>query len=43
VPWKELGLTDYPEIIKKPNDLKSCRKNLVKGKFKRYEDFFKDI
>ena len=25
VPWKELGLSDYPEIIKKPMDLKTCR------------------
>ena len=43
VPWKELGLNDYPEIIKRPMDLRTCRKNLVKGKFKRYEDYFKDI
>lgn len=25
VNWKDLGLTDYPEIIKKPMDLRSCR------------------
>ena len=30
-------------MIKKPNDLKTCRKALLKGKFKRYEDFFRDI
>jgi hypothetical protein len=24
-------------------DLKTCRKNLAKGKYKKYEDFFKDI
>ena len=42
VPWKELGLTDYPEIIKKPMDLRTVRKNLGKGKYKRYEDFFRD-
>lgn len=43
VPWKELGLTDYPEIIKKPMDLRTVRKNLGKGKYKRYEDFFREI
>jgi hypothetical protein len=43
VPWKELGLTDYPEIIKKPMDLRTVRKNLAKNKFKRYEDFFRDV
>ena len=43
VPWKELGLTDYPEIIKKPMDLRTVRKNLGKGKHKRYEDFFRDV
>jgi hypothetical protein len=36
VPWKELGLNDYPEIIKKPMDLRTCRKNMVKGKYKNY-------
>lgn len=43
VPWKELGLTDYPEIIKKPMDLRTVRKNLAKGKFKKFEDFFRDL
>mmetsp|Transcript_17466 Transcript_17466/g.29392 ORF Transcript_17466/g.29392 Transcript_17466/m.29392 type:complete len:262 (-) Transcript_17466:44-829(-) len=43
VPWKELGLTDYPEIIKKPMDIKTVRKSLVKGKYKRYEDFYRDL
>jgi hypothetical protein len=36
VPWKDLGLNDYPEIIKKPMDLTSCRKKLVKSKYKSY-------
>jgi hypothetical protein len=36
-------LLDYPEIIKKPMDLKTCRKNLTKGKYKKYDEFFKDI
>ena len=43
VPWKELGLTDYPEIIKKPMDLRTVRKNTGKGKYRRYEDFFRDV
>lgn len=43
VPWKELGLTDYPEIIKKPMDLRTIRKNLSKGKYKRFEDFYRDV
>ena len=43
VPWRELGLNDYPEIIKKPMDLKTCRSKLVKQKYKKFEDFFQDI
>ena len=43
VAWKELGLTDYPEIIKKPMDLRTVRKNLSKGKYKRFEDFFREV
>ena len=38
-----MGLLDYPEIIKKPMDLATCRKSLSKGKYKKYEDFFKDL
>lgn len=43
VPWKDLGLNDYPEIIKKPMDLSSCRKNLVKHKYKSYQELYSDI
>ena len=43
VPWRELGLSDYPEIIKKPMDLKTVRSKLVKGKYNNYEEFFKDV
>lgn len=43
VPWKELGLNDYPEIIKKPMDLKTARTKLIKSKYSKYEDFFKDV
>ena len=40
VPWRELGLNDYPEIIKKPMDLKTCRSKLVKQKYKTFTEFF---
>ena len=43
VPWKDLGLNDYPEIIKKPMDLSTCRKNMVKSKYKNYAECFADI
>lgn len=43
VPWKELGLNDYPEIIKKPMDLKTVRQKLIKTKYPKYEDFFRDV
>ena len=43
VPWKDLGLLDYPEIIKKPMDLQTARKQLTKGKYRRYEEFFRDL
>jgi hypothetical protein len=41
VPWKELGLSDYPEIIKKPMDLRTVRKNLVKSRYKTYDNFYR--
>jgi hypothetical protein len=43
VPWKDLGLNDYPEIIKRPMDLSTCRKSLVKSKYKNYSEFFSDL
>jgi hypothetical protein len=43
VPWKDLGLNDYPEIIKKPMDLSTCRKKLVKSKYKNYAELFADM
>ena len=39
----ELGLLDYPEIIKKPMDLSTARKHLSKGKYRKYEEFFRDL
>jgi hypothetical protein len=43
VPWKDLGLSDYPEVIKRPMDLTTCRRNLSKNKYKSYADFFADL
>ena len=43
VPWKDLGLLDYPRIIKKPMDLKTVRRNLTQGKYKKFETFYKDV
>ena len=43
VPWKDLGLNDYPEIIKRPMDLSTCRKNMVKQKYKSYSELFNDL
>ena len=43
VPWRELGLNDYSDIIKKPMDLKSARNKLIKQKYSKYEDFFRDV
>jgi len=43
VPWKELGLSDYPEIIKKPMDLRTVRKSLIKMRYKTFEGMFRDI
>ena len=43
VNWRELGLEDYPQIIKKPMDLSTVKRNLSKSAYKTYEDFFNDI
>ena len=40
VPWKELGLTDYPEIVKNPMDLRTVRKSLAKNRFRTFDDCF---
>ena len=34
VDWKELGLNEYPKLIKKPMDLSTCKKNLLKNKYR---------
>lgn len=33
VDWQELGLHDYPTIVKTPMDFSTLRKNLAKGKY----------
>ena len=43
VQWEELGLLDYPSIIKRPMDFDTLKKNLLAGKFATYEEFFQDL
>ena len=43
VPWKSLGLADYPKVIEYPMDLNTVRKNLHIGKYKHFYEFFSDI
>ena len=43
VPWKKLGLFDYPDVIQKPMNLRKVRQQLVQGRYKRYAGFFNDI
>lgn len=31
--WKSLGLTDYPQIITRPMDLRTLKSNFDKGKY----------
>ena len=40
----ELGLLDYPQIVKRPMDFSTIKKNLQKGgKYETFEDVFADI
>lgn len=43
VQWEELGLTDYPLIIKQPMDLSTARNRLEKGKYRKPSEFSADI
>ena len=44
VAWKKLGLDDYPDIVKKPMDLGTIKRNLEKGDYyKNYRDVANDI
>jgi len=40
VDWKAYGLTDYPEIIKKPMDLGTIQEKLVSGKYQNNAEKF---
>jgi hypothetical protein len=40
----ELGLLDYPTIVKRPMDFSTIKKALAKGgKYETYEDVFADV
>ena len=43
VPWQELELNDYPEIVKNPMDLSTLKINLFAGKFNTYEECFIEL
>ena len=43
VAWKELGLTDYPEIIKKPMDLGTIKKKMETKQYSNIEDIANDV
>ena len=43
VNWQEMGLLDYPTIIKKPMDFSTILKNLNKCRYTTYEEIFDDI
>ena len=39
----EMGLLDYPQIVKSPMDLATVKSNLLSGKYSTYEQVFDDI
>jgi len=39
----ELGLLDYPSIIKRPMDFDTLKKNMLAAKFITYEELFLDL
>lgn len=43
VAWKELGLLDYPHIIKHPMDLGTILSNLENGRYLSPDQFSKDV
>jgi hypothetical protein len=43
VPWKELELVDYPDIVKNPMDLASLKANMFKGQYNTFEECFGDL
>lgn len=43
VDWKELGLLDYPKVVKKPMDLGTVESKLLSGQYKDISAFAKDV
>ena len=43
VPWKELGLDDYPVVVTYPMDVKTMSNKLKKNEYKTAEEFFFDL
>lgn len=43
VPWKDLGLDNYLDVIDQPMDLGTVEKKLFGSKYKNYKDFAKDV
>ena len=43
VPWKELGLDDYLDIVKNPMDLQTVRRKLTGNKYSTSEEFASDV
>lgn len=43
VDYVSLGILDYPKIIEKPMDLGTCKKKLLNGEYKIFQDFLSDI
>eukprot|EP00347_Sterkiella_histriomuscorum_P009971 403339178 len=43
VQWQELGLVDYPQIIKRPMDFSTVKINMENGKLKTYDEVFSEI
>jgi hypothetical protein len=42
--YLELGLLDYPQIVKRPMDFATIKKTLLKGgKFETFEDVFNEV
>ena len=39
----EMGLLDYPQIVKNRMDLATCKEKLLTGKYGTYEEVFGDI
>ena len=43
VDYVSLGLMDYPTVVKHPMDLGTCKKKLLNGDYKIFQDFIDDV